>query len=197
MKIKNIIIALFVSVTIILSACTINLKNELTLANSELNENKILMEQITEELNTKNNKLLLETNRANKLNESLTDIRLMLEEARKTIDELKNEEYKLVYIGNYKLTHYCTEKREHTCGTGTGLTATGTKVTAGRSIAVDPSIIPYGSKVYIEGYGWRIAEDCGGGVDGKHIDIAVDSHSHALKMGTKTGGVWLLVKNNS
>lgn len=197
MKIKNIIIALFVSVTIILSACTINLKNELTLANNELNENKILMEQITEELNTKNNKLLLETNRANKLNESLTDIRLMLEEARKTIDELKNEEYKLVYIGNYKLTHYCTEKREHACGTGTGLTATGTKVTAGRSIAVDPSIIPYGSKVYIEGYGWRIAEDCGGGVDGKHIDIAVDGHSHALKMGTKTGGVWLLVRNNS
>ena len=198
MKIKNkIIIALFVCVTIILSACNAELKEELELTQNELYENKNVLEQIADELDVTKEELLAETNRANELNESLSDANIMLEEVNAMIDELKSNEYKLVYIGNYKLTHYCTEKREHTCGTGTGLTATGTKVTAGRSIAVDPSIIPYGSKVYIEGYGWRIAEDCGGGVDGKHIDIAVDSHSHALKMGKKTGGVWLLVKNNS
>lgn len=198
MKVKNIIIViLLICVITTLSGCFLNLNKKLELTQNELNENKILIEQVTEELNITKEELLSETNRANELNESLNDAKLMLEEANVTINELKSNEYKLVYIGNYKLTHYCTEKREHTCGTGTGLTATGTKVTAGRSIAVDPSIIPYGSKVYIEGYGWRIAEDCGGGVDGKHIDIAVDSHSHALKMGTKTGGVWLLVKNNS
>lgn len=135
-----------------------------------------------------NEELNIVTNKFNNINEELKN-------ANATIADLKSDEYKLVYIGNYKLTHYCTEKRAHICGTGSGLTATGTKVTAGRSIAVDPSVIPYGSKVYIEGYGWRTAEDCGGGVDGKHIDIAVDSHSKALSMGTKTGGVWLLVKN--
>ena len=196
MKIKRVIIALLICVTVMLSACTAELKEELAITQNELNENKALLEQTAEELSNTKEELLAETNRANELNESLSDTKLILEEANAMIDELKSDEYKLVYIGNYKLTHYCTEKRKHICGTGTGLTATGTKVTAGRSIAVDPSVIPYGSKVYIEGYGWRIAEDCGGGVDGKHIDIAVDSHSQALKMGTKTGGVWILIKNS-
>lgn len=133
----------------------------------------------------------------NKIANEFDSVNTELEKATSMILDLKNDEYKLVYIGEYKLTHYCVEKREHICGTGTGLTATGTRVTAGRSIAVDPSVIPYGSKVYVEGYGWRVAEDCGGGVDGKHIDIAVETHSQALKMGTKTGGVWILVKNNT
>ena len=197
MKVNKIIIVLLICATVILSACTAELKEELELTQNELYENKELLEQIADELDVTKEELLTETNRANELDESLNDVNLMLEEANAMIDELKSNEYKLVYIGNYKLTHYCTEKREHICGTGTGLTATGTKVTAGRSIAVDPSVIPYGSKVYIEGYGWRVAEDCGGGVDGKHIDIAVESHSQALSMGTKTGGVWLLVKNNT
>lgn len=114
-----------------------------------------------------------------------------------TVSDLKNSEYELIYIGDYKLTHYCTEQRAHICGTGTGLTATGTQVTAGWTIAVDPSIIPYGTEVYIEGYGWRVAEDCGGAVKGKHIDIAVETHSQASSMGTTTGGVWILVKKSS
>lgn len=124
-----------------------------------------------------------------------TQLQEQLNVANKAISDLKNNEYELVYIGNYKLTHYCTEKRKHICGTGAGITSTGTQVTAGRTIAVDPSVIPYGAKVYIEGYGWRVAEDCGGAVKDKQIDIAVDTHSQALAMGTKTGGVWILVKN--
>ena len=55
-------------------------------------------------------------------------------------------------------------------------------------------MIPYGSQVYIEGYGWRIAEDCGGWVNGKHIDIAVDTHAEASSMGVKNGGVWILTQ---
>jgi len=55
-------------------------------------------------------------------------------------------------------------------------TATGTTATAGRTIAVDPKVIPYGTKVYIEGYGIRIAEDCGG-FRGNHIDIFVNKIS--------------------
>lgn len=120
-----------------------------------------------------------------------------LDAANTTISDLKSNEYELVYIGNYKLTHYCTEKRSHICGGGAGITATGTQVTAGRTIAVDPGVIPYGTEVYIEGYGWRVAEDCGGAVNGKHIDIAVETHSQALSMGTATGGVWILVKKGS
>ena len=90
-----------------------------------------------------------------------------------TITDVKSEEYELLYIGDFKLTHYCNEFYEHICGYGDGLTATGTNVTPGRTIAVDPTVIPYGTEVYIEGYGWRTAEDCGGSVKGNHIDIAV------------------------
>lgn len=114
-----------------------------------------------------------------------------------TIADIKKNEYELIYLGNFKLTHYCIETYEHICGTGSGLTATGTYVTTDKTIAVDPQVIPYGSKVYIEGYGWRIAEDCGGAVKGNHIDIAVETHAQALSMGTLQGGVWLLVENNS
>ena len=117
--------------------------------------------------------------------------------ATNTIMELKSEEYELVYLGDYNITHYCVEKRAHICGTGAGITATGTQVTAGRTIAVDPRVIPYGSEVYIEGYGWRVAEDCGGAVKNKHIDVAVETHSKAISMGTTTGGVWVLVKRGS
>jgi 3D (Asp-Asp-Asp) domain-containing protein len=147
----------------------------------------------------KSSKLEESLNEANKeienINLKLEEANSALESANITIDELKSNEYKLVYIGDFKLTHYCCEKYEHICGTGSGITATGTKVTAGRTIAVDPKVIPYGTKVYIEGYGWRTAEDCGGAVKNKQIDIAVETHSKAWSMGTKSGGVWMLVKN--
>ena len=116
-----------------------------------------------------------------------------LANAQEIIYNLKDTEYELVYMGDYKLTHYCVEKHEHICGTGTGLTATGTQVTAGRTVAVDPSVIPYGTEIYIEGYGWRVAEDCGSAVNGAHVDIAVNNHDQAMAMGTTTGGVWVLV----
>ena len=124
------------------------------------------------------------------------ELKSELKEANQIIEDLKDSEYKLVYLGNFKLTHYCSELRPHICGTGNGITATGTKVTVGRTAAVDPRKIPYGTKMYIEGYGWRTAEDCGGEVKNNQIDILVSTHSQAMSMGTRSGGVWILVKNS-
>ncbi|MBO4473789.1 MAG: SH3 domain-containing protein [Clostridiales bacterium] len=61
-------------------------------------------------------------------------------------------------------------------GTDNRTTATGTTCCEGRTVAVDPSVIPTGTKIYIEndplgGDGYYIAEDTGWGVDGHHIDI--------------------------
>lgn len=88
----------------------------------------------------------------------------------------------------YVLTGYCTCAR--CCGnyspevTGReARTATGTVPTAGRTIAVDPSVIPYGTVVHIDGMGDYIAEDCGGAVRGNHIDVYFDSHQEALNFG--------------
>lgn len=88
-------------------------------------------------------------------------------------------------LGEFVLTAYCGEKYPHICNDGDATkTATGIKPTANRTIAVDPSVIPYGTKVYINGQEY-IAEDCGGGIRGNRIDIFFDSHKDALDFGVQ------------
>jgi len=64
----------------------------------------------------------------------------------------------------------------------------------GRTIAVDPKVIPYGSIVYIENYGVFIAEDCGGAIKQNRIDIFTASYDKAVQMGKKSANVWILGK---
>lgn len=66
-----------------------------------------------------------------------------------------------------------------------GLTKTGTKPNSLRTVAVDPNIIPLGSIVYLEGIGWRIAEDTGRLVKGRSIDVFFDNYYDALIFGRK------------
>jgi uncharacterized protein YabE (DUF348 family)/3D (Asp-Asp-Asp) domain-containing protein len=68
-----------------------------------------------------------------------------------------------------------------------GITSTGVKVKEGRTIAVDPDVIPLGWWVYIEGFGFRRAEDTGSAIKGKIIDIYFDSEETAERFGTKKG----------
>lgn len=70
---------------------------------------------------------------------------------------------------------------------GYGLTRTGTRVTEGRTISVDPSIIPLGWWVYIEGVGYRRAEDTGSAIKGAKIDVYYDSENYAQQFGLKRG----------
>lgn len=94
------------------------------------------------------------------------------------------------YQGNYKITFYCPCSK--CCGKwADGYTATGTLATQGRTIAVDPKKIPYGSEVYIEGLGWFVAEDCGGAIKGNRIDVFMDDHQKALQAGIMNTVVWL------
>lgn len=162
-------------------------EHELSGTQEKLQEEIYRAAKLEESLNNANEELKV-------INDELKKTNLELESANTLVNDLKDSEYKLVYLGNFKLTQYCCEEYEHICGTGNGITATGTKVTAGRTIAVDPKVIPYGTKVYIEGFGWRTAEDCGGSVKGNHIDIAAPTHKEALSIGTRSGGVWMLVR---
>ena len=95
-----------------------------------------------------------------------------------------------VNLGTFKLTAYCACER--CCGQwADGITYTGTTATAGRTIAVDPEVIPLGSTVLIDGHAY-IAEDIGGAIDGNRIDVFFDSHSEALDFGVRSASVHLL-----
>ena len=89
-------------------------------------------------------------------------------------------------IGTFEATAYCHCTK--CCGANAkGITASGTKVKANRTIAVDPKVIPLGSKVHIEGFGDYIAEDIGGAIKGYKIDIYFQTHQDALNFGRKKG----------
>jgi 3D (Asp-Asp-Asp) domain-containing protein len=64
-------------------------------------------------------------------------------------------------------------------------TKTGTWPKAGRTVAVDHDVIPLGSKVWIDGYGWRIAEDTGGVINGNKIDLFLDTEEECWQFGRR------------
>lgn len=86
-------------------------------------------------------------------------------------------------LGQFRISAYCSCKK--CCGKWAGgKTASGTTPTAGRTIAVDPKVIPLGSKVIIDGHTY-VAEDTGGAIKGNRIDMYFSSHSEALSWGIK------------
>lgn len=105
-----------------------------------------------------------------------------------TADSMGNAQSNAVagdLIGQALVTYYCTEKYEHICNAGPPYeTALGTKPTPGRTIAVDPDIIPLGTHVIIDGHEY-VAEDTGGKIDGMRVDIVVKTHEEALDLGTR------------
>ena len=98
-----------------------------------------------------------------------------------------------VFLGEYTLTAYCPCTR--CCGKGDGITATGTLAAEGRTIAVDPRVIPYGTHVlliFLDGTQREyIAEDCGGGVNGNHIDVFFSDHETARVFGVQYAMVYV------
>uniref|UniRef100_A0AAU8BD82 3D domain-containing protein n=1 Tax=Bacillus phage Adastra TaxID=3143958 RepID=A0AAU8BD82_9CAUD len=75
------------------------------------------------------------------------------------------------------------------CAGCSGITTTGIDLRSNPSmkvIAVDPSVIPLGSRVHVEGYGYAIAGDTGGAIKGNKIDIFVPNRQDALAWGVRT-----------
>lgn len=72
-----------------------------------------------------------------------------------------------------------------------GITASGTKVRPG-VVAVDPKIIPLGTEIFIQGYGFFVAEDTGGAIKGNRIDIFMEDRKKALEFGRKKVKVYIL-----
>ena len=110
------------------------------------------------------------------------------------------EEPEPVSLGEYKITHYCScpqccgvwaENRPlDENGQEIVLTASGERAEAGRTIAVDPDVIPLGSTVIINGQEY-VAQDTGGAIQGNRIDIYCGSHEEALQLGVITTEVYM------
>lgn len=100
-------------------------------------------------------------------------------------------------LGEFKLTAYCPCAK--CCGKTDGITATGTTATEGRTIAVDPRVIPYGSTVTIyfaDGTSHTYtAEDCGGAIKENRIDLFFADHQAAREFGVQTAYVYMEENN--
>ena len=83
-------------------------------------------------------------------------------------------------VDEFEVTAYTLE-----CGNGDGYTATMTVPEAGRTIAVDPQVIPLGSRVLIPGRGMYRAEDVGSAIRGNRLDIFFDNKKDALLFGRR------------
>lgn len=95
------------------------------------------------------------------------------------------------YAGEFSVTAYCGCSACN--GRWTGYpAANGEALTDGLTIAVDPSVIPLGSYVLIEGVGIRKAQDTGSAVKGQDIDVYVSSHSECSSFGRRNLRVWVI-----
>ena len=97
----------------------------------------------------------------------------------------------MTYLGNFSAYAYCP--CAICCGQWAGgNTASGTVPTEGRTIAVDTSIIPMGTTVYIDGYGYYVAEDTGSAINGYKIDVFHNSHDAALNWGIRDVDIYIV-----
>lgn len=81
------------------------------------------------------------------------------------------------------------------CDGCSGITATGINLKENRNakiIAVDPAVIPFGTKVHVEGYGRAVAADTGGAIKGNRIDVHMPTKEEALKWGRRNVNVTIL-----
>lgn len=109
----------------------------------------------------------------------------------------------LEYLGEFVATAYCScEKcceqyavnRPTIKGKEIVFTASGAIAQEGITVAVDPNQIPYGTTLYIEGVGIRIAQDCGGAIQGNRLDVYYSDHDTALhsELNSHPRRVWIV-----
>jgi 3D (Asp-Asp-Asp) domain-containing protein len=96
---------------------------------------------------------------------------------------------------NKKVIHVKATAYTASCKGCSGVTRTGVNLKSNpnaKVISVDPEVIPLGSKVFVEGYGYATAADTGGSINGNRIDVFIPSKEKAINWGTKQVKVTIL-----
>ena len=103
-------------------------------------------------------------------------------------ENASDDDNNLEYVGTFKVTAYCSCSA--CCGNSNGITASGTKATAGRTIAADTSKFPLGTELTFNGHTY-VVEDTGGAISGNRIDLYMSSHQEALNWGVRYCDVYI------
>lgn len=107
---------------------------------------------------------------------------------------------KTTYLGMFTLTAYCScdiccgsyayHRPVDDNGEEIVIGSSGKVLKPNHSIAVDPDVIPYGTRVMINGKEY-VAEDCGGAIKGDRIDVYFNNHTEALEFGVQKADVYI------
>ena len=136
--------------------------------------------------------LAVVTKENRELKQQVRDLTVMVTAERERMPEpSRGSVSRLESIGTFTISHYCPCSK--CCGKSNGITASGTRAREGKTISVDPSVIPLGTVVVIDGHEYT-AEDTGFGIKGNHIDMFVESHEKALQLGVRSAEVFIEIK---
>lgn len=92
---------------------------------------------------------------------------------------------------SFSSTAYTADRGDSGTRTATGTTVR-RNVNGYSTVAVDPRVIPLGTKLYIEGYGLAIAEDTGGAIKGNIVDVYFDTYGECVRWGRRRVNVYIL-----
>lgn len=108
-----------------------------------------------------------------------------------TYNEVEPSLAKIEENENYMIMEATAYTKSIEEGTHKGITRSGTQVSRGTA-AIDPRIIPLGTKIYVEGYGHAECLDTGGDIKYNRIDLYMDSKEECFEFGRREVKVWII-----
>ncbi|WP_157130734.1 G5 and 3D domain-containing protein [Halobacillus mangrovi] len=170
-------------------------KYEVTLKNGEETDRELLKESVEKE---SKKKIVAVGTKVEKTYTAASNDSSSQEASSSSSSESSNEATTVVSRGEEsesKTLYMHATAYTANCSGCSGITATGINLKENpdkKVIAVDPSVIPLGSRVWVEGYGYAVAGDTGGAIDGNRIDLFMSSKSEALSFGSRNVKVKIL-----